>query len=178
MLPVVVEDDFDEGPPAQHDEDDAAAAAPVAIDSNLLPSASLDESAGTHTVLQDAVIAASVMPGSDALSAKEQRAAAKAEAAAARAAAKAVKEAEAAAKQCAVCGEMADSKWLFCTCSARSHIECLAKRFLRVHTSPKSTSPDYEQTELRRLQRVSLALSTHAFAAGDMHAAHQAATAS
>ena len=132
MLPVVVEDDFDEGPPAEHDDDDTAAAAPAAIIGDSLPSASLENTAGTNPVLQDAVVPASMITGSDALSAKELRAAAKAEAAAARAAAKAVKEAEAAAKQCAVCREMADSKWLSCTCSARSHVECLAKRFLRV----------------------------------------------
>lgn len=35
-------------------------------------------------------------------------------------------------KLCSVCGAKADAKWLICGCGARSHIECMAKRFLQV----------------------------------------------
>ncbi len=125
MLPVVVEDDFDEGPPEEHaDQDDLASSAQLNPDSAIThPELFTTHAhiamtdAGPSTALDEAYAAsAEAAP----LSEKEARKAEKAQAAA--------------AKLCSVCGEKADAKWLTCSCSARTHIECLAKRFLQVHT--------------------------------------------
>ena len=123
MLPVVVEDDFDEGPPEEHaDQDDAASTAVLPLDSAgpYLESALTHDHMGpTHAQVSTAgnemqAVSAAAAP----LSEKEAR--------------KAEKTQAAAAKLCCVCGEKADAKWLTCSCSARTHIECLAKRFLQV----------------------------------------------
>ena len=122
MLPVVVEDDFDEGPPEEHaDQDDLASSAQLNPDSAITHPEAFNHiamtDAGPSTALDEAYAAsAEAAP----LSEKEARKAEKAQAAA--------------AKLCSVCGEKADAKWLTCSCSARTHIECLAKRFLQVHT--------------------------------------------
>lgn len=125
MLPVVVEDDFDEGPPEEHaDQDDLASSAQLNHDSAITHPESFMTHAhiamtdtGPSTALDRVYAApAEAAPLSD----KEARKAEKAQAAA--------------AKLCSVCGEKADAKWLTCSCSARTHIECLAKRFLQVHT--------------------------------------------
>lgn len=123
MLPVVVEDDFDEGPPEEHaDQDEAAstAALPLDIADPYLESSLTHNHMGpTHVQVSttgNEVQAASADAAP--LSEKEARKAEKAQAAA--------------AKLCCVCNEKADAKWLTCSCSARTHIECLAKRFLQV----------------------------------------------
>ena len=125
MLPVVVEDDVDEELPAEHEDDngllDSASDASAASDSDIDSLSTAEGSAFLHPDIS----AADPGPNANVLTAKELRAAAKT-------AKKAAQEAEAAAKSCAVCGQLADAKWLTCTCSARFHIECLAKRFLQV----------------------------------------------
>ncbi|KAL0032103.1 hypothetical protein WJX77_005130 [Trebouxia sp. C0004] len=114
MLPVVVEDDFDEGSPEEHaDQDDLASSAQLNLDSAITHPESFTTHA--HTAMTDA--GPSTALGEASLSEKEARKAEKAQAAA--------------AKLCSVCGEKADAKWLACSCSARTHIECLAKRFLQ-----------------------------------------------
>ena len=137
MLPVVVDDDFDEGlPEEQADQED--------LDESVLPSA---QSSMTH-VMADSAISASnpevhreealdaevLLPSAETvpLSEQDRRKAEKEQQKAEKELAKAEKAKEAAAKLCCMCGEKADSKWLTCTCSARSHVECLAKRFLKV----------------------------------------------
>ena len=125
MLPVIVEDDFDEGPPEEHaDQDDLASSAQLNPDlafthpESLMPRAHIAMTdAGPSTAL-DVAYAASAEAAP--LSGKEAR--------------KAEKDQAAAAKLCSVCGKKADAKWLTCSCSARTHIECLAKHFLQVHT--------------------------------------------
>ena len=103
-LPVVVDADFDEGLPEEEHDKDAAP--PPEADS-----ASLDS--GISTVTASSPQEPKLL---------DQRADASDKAAAA------------SSKLCSVCGDKADAKWLICTCGARSHIECLAKRFLQVST--------------------------------------------
>ena len=137
MLPVVVDDDFDEGPPEeQADQED--------LDESALTSA---ESSMTHVVADSALSASNLdvhreqapdaevpLPIAETvpLSEKDRRKAEKEQQKAEKELAKAEKAKEAAAKLCCMCGEKADAKWLTCSCSARSHVECLAKRFLKV----------------------------------------------
>ena len=137
MLPVVVEDDFDEGPPEEHaDQDEAASTAVLPLD-NADPYL---ESSLTHdhmglTRVQVSTAGNEVQAASaDAapLSEKEARKAEKAQAAA--------------AKLCCMCGEKADAKWLTCSCSARTHIECLAKHFLQVSMPCHANGVLLEQT--------------------------------
>lgn len=138
MLPVVVEDDFDEGPPEEEQADQGD------LDDSALPSA---ESTVTHGLADSALSASNLeidreqapdaevllpLTESVPLSEKDRRKAEKEQQKAERELAKAEKAKEAAAKLCCMCGEKADAKWLTCTCSARSHVECLAKRFLKV----------------------------------------------
>ncbi|KAL3161568.1 hypothetical protein ABBQ32_010433 [Trebouxia sp. C0010 RCD-2024] len=129
-LPIVVEDDFDEGPLEEHAEQDDC-------DDSVLPSTDsimthdLADSALSHSELheQNALVGE---PGiSDLLSNKERRKAEKQLQQAEKEQRKADKAKEAAAKLCCVCGEKADAKWFLCACSVRSHVECLAKRFLK-----------------------------------------------
>ena len=145
MLPVVVDDDFDEGlPEEQADQEED-------LVESVLPSA---QSSMTH-VMADSAISASnlevhreealdtevLLPSAETVplseqdrrkAEKEQQKAEKEQQKAEKELAKAEKAKEAAAKLCCMCGEKADSKWLTCACSARSHVECLAKRFLKV----------------------------------------------
>ena len=137
MLPVVVDDDFDEGPPEeQADQED--------LDESALPSA---DPSMTYVVADSAFSTCNpevqreqrsdaevLLPLAETvpLSEKDCRKAEKEQQKAEKELAKAEKAKEAAAKLCCMCGEKADAKWLTCTCSARSHVECLAKRFLKV----------------------------------------------
>ena len=136
MLPVVVDDDFDEGPPEERaDQED--------FDEAALPSA---DSSMTHAVADSALSASNLelerhQPSAEVLapltetvplSEKDRRKAEKVQQKAEKEVAKAEKAKEAAAKLCCMCGEKAEAKWLTCSCSARSHVECLAKRFLKV----------------------------------------------
>lgn len=152
MLPVVVDDDFDEGPPEeQEDLDDSALLNADSSNADSMLTHNLADSSLTQTdivchgqaVNQASAedLAASI--GLEALTGKEQQRAEKQLQKAEKARQKAEKERqkaekelqkaeEAAAKACCLCGEKADAKWLTCSCSARSHVECLAKRFLKV----------------------------------------------
>lgn len=131
LLPVVVEDDFDEGPPEEHAEQEDC-------DDSLIPSADLSmthdltDSALSHSALRGQEASAREPGNSDLLSDKDRRKAEKQLQQAEKEQRKADKAKEAAAKLCCVCGEKADAKWFLCTCSVRSHVECLAKRFLKV----------------------------------------------
>ena len=136
MLPVVVDDDFDEGPPEEQADQEG-------VDESALPSA---DSSMTHAMTDSAFSASSLelerhqasaevlalFTGTVPLSEKDHRRAEKEQQKAEKKLAKAEKAKEAAAKLCCMCGEKADAKWLTCTCSARSHVECLAKSFLKV----------------------------------------------
>lgn len=104
-LPVVVDADFDEGLPEEEADQDMAAP-PESDSANLDTSLTADLASSSQ---QEATMSSQVGDAID-------------------------KAAAAAARLCSVCGQKADAKWLICSCGARSHIECLAKRFLQVRT--------------------------------------------
>lgn len=131
MLPVVVDDDFDEGPPEEHAEQED-------LDESVIPNTDLSmvqdmtDSAPSGSGQNVSAEGTAALPETVALSEKDRRKAEKQRQKAGKELAKAEKAKEAAAKLCCMCGEKADAKWLMCSCSARSHVECLAKRFLKV----------------------------------------------
>lgn len=149
MLPVVVADDFDEGPPEEQADQEG-------LDESVLLSA---ESGMTHAMADSALSGINLeaqgqqasaevlapLPETAALSGKERQKAEKqqqkAEKEQQKELQKAEKAREAAAKLCCMCGEKAEAKWLSCSCSARSHVECLAKRFLKVGCVPRLLVP-------------------------------------
>ena len=128
----MVDDDFDEGPPEEHVEQEDC------DDSSVLPSADVSttrdsaDSALSRSELREQEVSAGQAGVSDLLSEKDRRKAEKQQQQAEKERRKADKATVAAAKLCCVCGEKADAKWFLCTCSVRSHVECLAKRFLKV----------------------------------------------
>ena len=144
MLPVVVDDDFDEGPPEEHAEQDEVEIASLSADPAVIsevpnlpdtealdPNDQLERQASVDDLPLSA--RAEVLSGKERQRAeKDQQQAEKERQKAEKQRQKAEKAEEAAAKLCCLCGEKADAKWLTCPCSARSHVECLAKRFLKV----------------------------------------------
>lgn len=131
LLPVVVDDDFDEGPPEEDAEQDDCEAS-LLLSDDMSTTCDLADSALSHSELHDQEASATEEPGTELLSEKDRRKAEKQRQQAEKEQRKAEKAKEAAAKLCCVCGEKADAKWFLCACSVRSHVECLAKRFLKV----------------------------------------------
>ncbi len=124
MLPVIVDDDFDEGPPEEHADEAGLADSPLNdLDIGIAdPDSAMTHARSTQTNAEGTTAldeGCSASAGAVPLSEKEARKAEKAQAAA--------------AKLCSVCGERADAKWLTCSCAVRTHVECLAKRFLQVN---------------------------------------------
>lgn len=106
---MIVDADFDEGAPKEEAEQDTN---PQLADSTL-SQLDCDLNAGDPTLTQTEA----ELEGDDIAAGPSSGAAA------------------AAGKLCSVCGEKADAKWLICGCGARTHIECMAKRFLQVRNS-------------------------------------------
>lgn len=158
MLPVVVADDFDEGPPEEQPEEGLDESVLLSADSTMTHAMADSAVSGTNLEAHGQQISAEVLaplPETAALSDKERRQAEKqqqkAEKEQQKELQKAEKAKEAAAKLCCLCGEKADAKWLSCSCSARSHVECLAKRFLKVGCVPRLLVPaSYCRTEKSR----------------------------
>ena len=167
MLPVVVDDDSDEGPPEEHAEqedlDDSALVNAESSNAHDLADSPLPHTdivlcgeAVNQASAED--LAASI--DIEALTGKERQQAEKQLQKAEKARQKAEKERqkaekehqkadEAAAKACCLCGEKADAKWLTCSCSARSHVECLAKRFLKVQLAMQYAIHNYGQPNVQ-----------------------------
>lgn len=140
VLPVVVADDFDEEPPEeQADQEGMDESVLLSTESSMTHAMANSALSGTNSEAdqqQDLAEVLAPLPATAALSDKERRKAEKAQEKAEKEQQKELQKAEkakeAAAKLCCMCGVKADAKWLSCSCSARSHVECLAKRFLKV----------------------------------------------